>query len=208
MKRILGWMVALLFAGVLSACATADVSGQRMSNGAPSVAFKSVDVIFVDQATMKKSGLSALRMDTSADATLMSRAGGDLRRAMSEVREGVVDALAANGIPGRAYLVSRRDEQGPASPTHAVVVSMRSAVTSPSSPTKLTLNVDVIEVATNQIMWKGASELYPGGAGFSKEASAKSALEKRQRFGEGIVRALRDSGLQLPTSNPSASASK
>jgi hypothetical protein len=195
MKRVLGWAVSLLGAWLLSACATADVTGQRSGTAAPAVALKSVDVVLVDRAGMKKSGLSALRFDSPADATLMAKAGNDLRQAMSEVRDGVVAALAAHGIPGRAYLASFRDSQATSSATHMVIVSMRSATNSPNSPTKLTLNVEVFEVATQQSLWKGSSELYPGGDGFSKEARAKAILEKRQRFGESVVRALQDSGV-------------
>jgi len=207
MKRILGWAATLLAAWLMSACATADVTGQRTGNAAPAVALKSVDVVFMDQPAMKKSGLSALRLDSPGDSVAMARAGNDLRRAMSEVREGVVAAFAAHGIPGRAYLLSLRDAQGSAAASHVVIVSMRSADSSPNSPTKLTLNVEVLELATKQTLWKGSSELYPGGAGFSKEARTTSAQEKRQKFGEGIVRALQDAGVlagvQKPSSGPS-----
>jgi hypothetical protein len=198
MNRVFGWVVTLLAACLISACANADIKGERASTANPTVALKSVDVIFVDQAAMKKSGLSALRIDSSADAGWMSRAGDELRWVMSDMSEGVVAALAAHSIPGRSYLLSRQSSQVTSSPTHVVAVSMRSAKLASNSPTTFTLNVEIFEGASRQSLWKGSSEIYTGRAGFSKEAQTQSALAKRTKFGEDIVRALQDSGV-LPS---------
>lgn len=192
MLKVLSFLIALCAAWSLTACATAEVTGVRASATVSTVALTSVDVIFLDRPEMQPTGLAALRPDGAwgASATALH----DVQRAMSEMREKVESALTANNVPGRSYLLSHRSQVDLAA-SHIVVVSMHSAKVHSGYPTKITLNVQVRERATQRTLWDGTSELTPGGAGFSTDIRKQALMEKQEKFGAGIVRALRESGV-------------
>ena len=202
MRKIMGWAATLFSVWLLAACATADVSGHRVSTAASTVRLSSVDVVFLDKPSLKRTDLGGLFANPNSYSALSDRVVFDVRRAMSEAREGVQAAFAAHGIPGQAYLAS--DPHGSPKPTsHKIVVSLISAQANPQNTASITLQVAVFEIATRQLLWQGESKTFPGGDGFSKKARDEAILKKQQNFGEGIVRALREAGLVVDVSQAS-----
>lgn len=198
MGRIANGFVALLVSVLLTACAFNEVSGQRVAGANSETAFRAVDVIFVDQATMTQSGIRAM-IGAPAPQGLMSRASGDLPIVMRELRDGAVAALSENRVPGRALLFSERASLGPSSSySHLVVVSMQSATISVQTATTFILNVEVLDAATRRSLWKGTSRVNPGASGWNEADRRANLAEKGRKFGEGLIQALRDSGAVLP----------
>lgn len=200
MRTFIGWVAVLLGVGLLTACAaTADVSGQRVGTAAASVPLSSVDVVFMDRPSLKRTDLAGVFASPTSYAGLSDRVVMDVRRAMSEARDGVQAAFAAHGIQGMAYLAS--DAYGtPKATSHRVVVSMLSAKASAQNTSEIMLQIVVIETATRRLLWQGESKTFPGGDGFSSKAREEAILKKQKNFGEGIVRALRDAGLAVGAS--------
>lgn len=205
MQKIINWVVVLFSVWLLAACATADVSGQRVGTATSMTPLSSVDVVFLDKPSLKRTDLAGTFVNPQAYSALTDRVGWDVRRAMSEARDGVQAAFAANGIQGQAYLVS--DVHGaPRATSHKVIVSLVSVQATPQNTGTITLKVAVFETAGNQLLWQGESKTFPGGDGFSKEAREEAIRKKQQKFGEGIVRALREAGL-LGSGSPAAGSS-
>jgi hypothetical protein len=194
MRRILDWTAALFAVWLLVACATADISGRRVSTATSTIRFSSVDVVFMDRPSLKRTDLGGVFASPNAYSALTDRVAWDVRRAMSEARDGVRAAFAAHGVQGDAYLVS--DLNGAPRPTsHKVVISLISAQATPQNTGTITLQVTVFETAGNQILWQGESKTFPGGDGFSKEARNDAIRNKQHNFGEGVMRALREAGV-------------
>lgn len=203
MRKLTGWAAALISVWLLAACATADVSGHRVSTVTSTVRLSSVDVVFLDRPSLKRTDLGGAFASPSSYSALSDRVIRDVRRAMSEARDGVQTAFAAHGIQGRAYLAS--DLYGTPAPTsHKVVVSLASAQAGPQNTASIILRVAVFETATNRILWQGESKTFPGGDGFSNQAREDAILKKQKNFGEGIVRALHEAGLFSETSQASS----
>lgn len=192
--RSMGYAAVLLFASLLAACATADVSGHRVSTVASAVRLSSVDVIFLDRPSLKRTDLGSVFANPNSYSGLTDRVTLDVRRAMAEARDGVQAAFAARNVPGLAYLAS--DTRGLPKPTsHRVFVSLISAQATAQNTGTILLKVTVVETATNQLLWQGESKTFPGGDGFSQKAREDAILKKQQNFGDGIIRALREAGL-------------
>ncbi len=79
------------------------------------------------------------------------------------------------------------------------MVSMKSATAGSQTGTSIVLDVEVAEFATRQSLWKGSARAYPGGAGWGLEAMEKDRIEKGKTFGESLIKAMKDAGVQLPT---------
>lgn len=205
MRKLIGSAVVLFWVGLLAACAgMAEVSGQRVGATPATVQLSSVDVVFMDRPSLKRTDLGGLFASPSSYAGLSDRVVMDVRRAMSEARDGVQAAFAAHGIQGMAYLAS--DVLGTPKPTsHRVVVSMLSAQASAQGTGDIKLQIVVVETATRRLLWQGEAKTFPGGDGFSSKARQEAILKKQKNFGEGIVRALRDAGLAVEASPASAS---
>jgi predicted small secreted protein len=195
MQRTIGYAAALLLVCLLAACATAEVSGRRVSTATSAVRLSSVDVVFLDRPSLKRTDLGGNFASPSSYTGLSDRVASDVRRAMSEARDGVQTAFASHGIQGRAYLASSLYGTPEKPTSHKVVVSLISAQANAQSTASITLQVAVFETATNQLLWQGESKTFPGGDGFSNKAREDAILKKQQNFGEGIVRALREAGL-------------
>jgi len=187
----------LVVAMGLSGCAFNEVTGQRTVVSGERVAFQSVEVIFADQPQLMQQGLGGFLGPTSTNVGAMYGVEMALKSAMGDMRQAAAEALVAHGIPGRARLMSERGEFGPAPirPSHLVIVSMESAKSGTTTGTEFFWNIEIAELATREILWKGRTRLYPGGSGFTKEAQEKDKIEKRKIFGESLVRALRDAGV-------------
>jgi hypothetical protein len=171
---------ALLLAG----CTTlGDVKGQRTAVVAPGASVQRVDVVFLDQPTLERTGVAALLPPSGRDFMVIDNARREVRESFSDARRGVEAALVANGISGRAYLLSVPQPARAASASHVVVVSVRS-VTRSSSWMRAMADIRIFDVQSKQMVWSGEAEL-PGAVNPTV----------RDAFGNGVVRALREIGI-------------
>jgi hypothetical protein len=201
MRRVLAALCALSVIVVSTGCAFNEVSGQRVAGSTSTTALTAVDVIFVDRASMNPGGLGGL-IGAPVPQGSMSRASEDLAGLMRELRDGAAAALAENKVPGRVMLSSERSgAASTASQSHAIVVAMQSATTKPQTPTAFVLSIEVLEVATKRSLWKGTSRVQSGHVGWTKEALLAYPAERKKKFGESLVQALRDAGVL--TASPS-----
>jgi hypothetical protein len=165
----------LIFA---SGCASEQVRGgyvEQHSGSRPLKPTGLVLVIFVDQAVMSPSGLSALRVG----APQPSVGFDDLTRAFQRISAHMSEETSDDKVKLRFQ--SERAKPLTSVPSYIVFISPRSLT---KSPTNWMATVDIVirEEATNQTAWKGS-------------VTVTSDPRNAKIVASGIVRSMREVGL-------------
>lgn len=191
MRSSLRIIAVAMCATILAACATnGEVKGQRTASIAATPSVQRVDVLFVDQPSLKLAGVQALLPWNSSNFMQIESAQREVRDAFSEARRGVELALAANGIPGRSYLQSVPQPGHAPAASHVVLVTIRSLTRNNTAMHAVT-DIRVYDMQTRQVVWSGEAVL-PGGFILN---NTETQQRVRQTFGQGVVRALQEIGL-------------
>jgi hypothetical protein len=198
LKNYFRSVLLMLSMAMLAACASGDVTGQKLSASASMAPFSTVDVMFMDKGVITEAARPWLPPSSIYRLDEQFGPGREVRNIMTEARDAVRSVFAARGIPGQVFLAS--DVYGTAKqPSHAVRVSFVSANSMGGRVMSVVFQVSVLETSTNQLLWQGSAKANADGDGFTKQARQEAATKLRLEFAEGIVRALRDSGLSAGT---------
>jgi hypothetical protein len=190
---ILGALMVLSMA-LLAACATGDVTGQRLNTSASTIPFSAVEVVFMDKGALRQPARPGSPPGPIHLLDEQFGPGREVRNIMTEVRDAVGRVFASRGISGQAYLASGVNGMTKP-PSHTVRVSFVSADSTGGRVVSVVFQVSVFETSTNQLLWQGTAKANANGDGLTNQARQESAAKQRLEFAEGIVRALRESGL-------------
>jgi hypothetical protein len=165
-----------------------------VSTSLSTVRLSAVDVVFMDQPALQRSGIAGI-LNPNSNPILAYQVQSDIRKAMSQLRDGVKNAFVVHGIQGQSYLASDTSQMSkPIS--HRIVVSVISARAGAQTATEVSLKIEIFEAGSRSLLWQGKTSTIAARVGWSVKAGDESILERGMNFGEGIVRALNETGLR------------
>lgn len=186
MKTILNAFVLVLCALVMSACMVmGDVRGEVQAQAASKRKAELVAVLIVSGAEMRLNTLLPALRSLPHNVEAAQRASARGAAILNATAPELESSLRSAGLPHRVVTtVSSVSAADLANATHAVFVTPSSVSTS-DNVTKASVNIDVVDLQSQAVIWKGESALTSGTAGV-----VRGAVEQRRQFAAGVVRAV------------------